>query len=65
MDPGPFHHEHQHEMRFPAPDEVIAALALDDAWQVETSQVHPRTQTGPDGKPATRTDATVKLRRRA
>jgi SAM-dependent methyltransferase len=64
MDPGPFHHEHQHEMRFPTPDEVIESLDLDDTWQVETKSIHPRTQTGPDGNPATRTDATVKLRRR-
>jgi SAM-dependent methyltransferase len=66
MDPGPFHHDHGHsEKRFPSPDEVIGSLELDDTWEIQTNQVHPRTQTGPDGNPATRTDSTVKLRRRA
>jgi SAM-dependent methyltransferase len=63
MDHGPFHHGHQ-EVHFPTPDEVIAALDLDDSWEVLTRDIHPRTQTGPDGNPSTRTDASVKLRRR-
>jgi SAM-dependent methyltransferase len=54
-------HAHPH---FPAPDEVIAALDLADGWEVLRAEVHPRTQTGPDGNPAVRTDCTVKLRRR-
>jgi len=62
MDHGPFHEGHR-EVHFPTPDEVITALALDDAWEVLTKAIHPRTQTGPDGSPASRTDATVKLRR--
>jgi SAM-dependent methyltransferase len=66
MDHGPFRHEGHgdREKRFPAPDEVIAGLGLDDTWEVQTNRVHPRTQTGPDGKPAARTDSTVKLHRR-
>jgi len=66
LDAGPFHHDHGHaDKKFPTPDEVIAGLALDESWEIQTSQAHPRTQTGPDGTPATRTDTTVKLRRRA
>jgi SAM-dependent methyltransferase len=63
MDHGPFPHG-DHEVRFPTPDEVIAALRLGDGWEILTKEIHPRQQTGPDGKPATRTDSTVKLRRR-
>ncbi|WP_433292157.1 class I SAM-dependent methyltransferase [Actinoplanes sp. CA-030573] len=75
MDHGPFRHEgHQegnhesnheghHEVRFPTPDEVITSLDLGAGWEVLTAEIHPRTQTGPDGAPAKRTDATVKLRR--
>jgi SAM-dependent methyltransferase len=50
--------------RFPAPDEVIAALELSDGWEILRADVHARDQIGPDGKPAVRTDSTVKLRRR-
>ena len=66
MDHGPFRHggDHQH-VHFPTPDEVIAALDLDESWEVLVREVHPREQTGPDGEPATRTDSTVKLRRTA
>jgi SAM-dependent methyltransferase len=66
MDHGPFRHGHgDHEVHFPTPDEVIAALDLDDSWEVLTRAVHPREQTGPEGDQITRTDATVKLRRSA
>ena len=80
MDHGPFRHngehddhqngEHEgeqhegHQVHFPTPDEVIAALDLGDDWEVLKAEVHPRVQTGPDGNPATRTDSTVKLRRK-
>jgi len=64
MDHGPFRHEGGHHVHFPTPDEVIAALALDESWEVLVRDVHPREQAGPDGEPAVRTDSTVKLRRR-
>jgi SAM-dependent methyltransferase len=65
LDHGPFPHgDGHHEVHFPTPDEVIAALDLDDSWEVLLRDVHPREQTGPDGKPAIRNDSTVKLRRR-
>ena len=74
MDHGPFrnqHHGHHggdgHEgqqMRFPTPDEVIAALDLGDGWEVLKADVHPREQKGPDGEDHVRTDSTVKLRRK-
>jgi len=57
-------HEQRH-LHFPTPDEVIAALALGDDWEVLTAAVHPREQRGPDGDNHTRTDSTVKLRRKA
>lgn len=63
LDHGPFRHEGHEEVRFPSPDEVIAALSLGDGWETLVAQAHPRTQIGPDGEPATRTDSTVKLRR--
>jgi SAM-dependent methyltransferase len=73
MDHGPFRYEghgvgHGHEqqhLHFPTPDEVINALALGDDWEVLTATVHPREQKGPDGDNHTRTDSTVKLRRKA
>ncbi|NLU72943.1 class I SAM-dependent methyltransferase [Streptomyces sp. HNM0575] len=54
------------ELHLPSPDEVVAALRLPEGeWEVLLSEEHRRTQTGPDGTPAIRTDNTVKLRRRA
>ncbi|GGL12416.1 class I SAM-dependent methyltransferase [Mangrovihabitans endophyticus] len=64
LDPGPFHHRAHPEMELPSPDEVIAGLALADGeWEVLRSEAHERKQTGPDGEPAIRSDATVKVRR--
>jgi SAM-dependent methyltransferase len=63
---GPFEHlAHDHgDLRFPAPDEVVADLKLPDGeWEVLLSEAHERVQDGPDGKPAVRTDTTVKIRR--
>jgi len=70
LDHGPFRHQgHEgHEGRqphFPTPDEVIKGLALGDDWEILTATVHPRRQKGPDGEDHTRTDSTVKLRRKA
>jgi SAM-dependent methyltransferase len=63
MDHGPFHHG-DHEVHFPTPDEVVAALELGDEWEVLRTAIHPRNQKDEDGKVIIRDDATVKLRRR-
>ena len=64
LDHGPFPHHHG-EVTFPTPDDVIADLdLLSGDWDVLVSEAHERHQTGPDGVPATRTDSTVKARRR-
>ncbi|MEU4835232.1 methyltransferase domain-containing protein [Streptosporangium sp. NPDC023615] len=50
----------------PTPREVLESLDLPDGeWEVLVSEEHPRTQTGPDGLPGTRTDNTLKIRRLA
>jgi SAM-dependent methyltransferase len=75
MDHGPFrshgspedhtgHHGAEEHPHFPSPDEVIAALDLSAGWEVLKAEIHPREQAGPDNEPHTRTDSTVKLRRR-
>ncbi|QHC24271.1 class I SAM-dependent methyltransferase [Streptomyces sp. GS7] len=58
--------EHDHEeAHFPTPDEVLAALALrEDEWEVQLSEEHERIQNAPDGRPTTRTDNALKVRRR-
>lgn len=53
------------EAHFPTPEEVLAGLDLADGeWEVLVSEVHEEKMTAPDGRPATRTDNTVKVRRR-
>ncbi|MEU7905523.1 class I SAM-dependent methyltransferase [Actinoplanes sp. NPDC049118] len=53
------------DVHFPEPDEVVAALELPEGeWEVLLSEAHDRLQEGPDGRPAHRTDGTVKVRRR-
>jgi SAM-dependent methyltransferase len=65
LDHGPFPHEGHADVTFPAPDEVVADLELTPGeWEVLVSEAHERAQTGPDGRPAVRTDSTVKIRRR-
>lgn len=50
---------------FPEPDQVVAGLRLAPGeWEVLLSETHDREQQGPDGRPAHRTDSTVKIRRR-
>ncbi|WP_242894986.1 class I SAM-dependent methyltransferase [Actinomadura litoris] len=62
-------HEHEHghdhhDVDLPTPEEVLASLRLPDGeWEVQLAEEHPRVQNGPDGKPATRTDNVLKLRR--
>ncbi|MCW0213187.1 MAG: NAD(P)/FAD-dependent oxidoreductase [Pseudonocardia sp.] len=52
------------DVAFPTPEEVLASLKLPDGtWEVLISDEHERTQTGPDGRPGTRTDNTLMIRR--
>jgi len=52
-------------VRFAGPDELLAELRLAEGeWEVLRCETHDREQTGPDGRPAHRTDSTLKLRRR-
>ena len=51
-------------MSFPSPEEVVRDLKLDSGgWDLLISEAHERTQIGPDGRPAMRTDSTVRARR--
>ncbi|MEH0937663.1 class I SAM-dependent methyltransferase [Micromonospora psammae] len=55
---------HPH-LRFPTPQETLAALDLDpDEWHTERLDAPHRQVTGPDGEPATLVDHLVLLRRR-
>ncbi|MEV7404724.1 class I SAM-dependent methyltransferase [Streptomyces sp. NPDC091267] len=58
--------EHDHaDVELPTPDEVLASLALPQGeWDVLLSEEHERVQDDPDGNPTTRTDNTLKVRRR-
>ncbi|WP_330330306.1 methyltransferase domain-containing protein [Streptomyces sp. NBC_00536] len=52
------------EVRFPTPEQVVAELELPDgAWEVLLAEEHERAQDQPDGRPGTRTDNAVKVRR--
>ncbi|MFF2063211.1 SAM-dependent methyltransferase [Streptomyces sp. NPDC058200] len=52
-------------VHLPTPEEVLASLELPDGqWDVLLSDEHQRSQTGPDGRPTTRTDNALKIRRR-
>ncbi|WP_424638172.1 SAM-dependent methyltransferase [Embleya sp. AB8] len=52
------------EMELPTPASVLAALELPDgAWEVLRCEEHERIQNDPDGKPTTRIDNTLKVRR--
>lgn len=59
-------HGHGHAgMVFPTPREVLDALRLEPGeWETLVCAEHERVQNGPDGTPTTRTDSTLKLRRR-
>jgi 2-polyprenyl-3-methyl-5-hydroxy-6-metoxy-1,4-benzoquinol methylase len=51
-------------MKFAKPTEILASLRLADGeWDVLVCEEHERVQNGPDGRPTTRTDSTLKLRR--
>jgi SAM-dependent methyltransferase len=59
----PWDHEHA-DVRLPTPQEVLADLHLPpEAWEVQVREEHERIQAGPDGRPFTRTDSTVRVRR--
>jgi SAM-dependent methyltransferase len=52
------------DVHMPTPDEVLHDLRLPDGqWQVVRCEEFPRSQTAPDGTPATRTDNVLALRR--
>ena len=52
-------------MKFAKPAEILASLQLPDGeWDVLVCEEHERVQNDPDGKPTTRIDSTLKLRRR-
>ncbi|MFI6924486.1 FAD-dependent oxidoreductase [Nonomuraea spiralis] len=51
-------------LRLPTPGEVLDALELAEGeWEVVRAEEFERTQTGPDGRPATRTDNVLRVRR--
>jgi SAM-dependent methyltransferase len=64
-DAGAWRHQGHHgDAQLPKPDEVLGALRLPAGeWEVLRCAEHERIQAGPDGRPATRTDGTVKVRR--
>jgi SAM-dependent methyltransferase len=49
--------------RFPTPTEDLAALQLDDTWEVVAAELRPRTATTPDGDPHEVLDSVVLARR--
>ncbi|MCJ1677409.1 methyltransferase domain-containing protein [Streptomyces sp. APSN-46.1] len=56
--------DRDHSVRFPAPEDVVADLELPEGgWEVLLAEEHERVQNQPDGRPGTRTDNVVKLRR--
>ncbi|WP_336207097.1 FAD-dependent oxidoreductase [Nonomuraea sp. LPB2021202275-12-8] len=53
------------DVHFPTPHEVLEALELADGeWDVQLCEEHDRIQTGPEGRPGTRRDNVLKVRRR-
>ena len=50
--------------RFPTPEGDLAALGLDDTWEVRTAEVRTRTATTPDGVAHEVLDSVVLVRRR-
>jgi len=61
-----WHKDPDPDLRFPLPREVLDSLRLEPGeWEVLVCEEHERVQNDPDGNPTTRTDSTLKLRRRA
>jgi SAM-dependent methyltransferase len=51
-------------VHFPRPDEVLGQLELPEGdWEVLVAEEYEKDQPAPDGRPGTRTDNTVKVRR--
>ncbi|GAA3448079.1 class I SAM-dependent methyltransferase [Planomonospora venezuelensis] len=56
--------DHHHGVHLPTPQEVLESLGLPEGrWEVQRCEEHERIQTGPDGRPAARTDNTLRVRR--
>ena len=51
------------DVRFPAPQEVLASLELDAGWRVERCDAPQRTATGPQKQTATVTENVIVVRR--
>ncbi|MEV6884212.1 class I SAM-dependent methyltransferase [Streptomyces sp. NPDC051135] len=63
---APWSWEQDPDVRYPAPEEVAADLALDPAtWRVERAEAARRTATGPDGRTAEVVDHVLLVRRTA
>lgn len=64
--PPPWQHDLPDDLPFPTPEETLAALRLPaDEWEILRAERHPRVQRHPHtGEEVTRTDQTVKARRR-
>ncbi|TDN41528.1 methyltransferase family protein [Curtobacterium flaccumfaciens] len=56
--------EEMRSYRFPSPAEDLAALDLDDTWEVVAAELRPRTATAPDGATHETADSVVLVRRR-
>ncbi|WP_260981315.1 bifunctional 2-polyprenyl-6-hydroxyphenol methylase/3-demethylubiquinol 3-O-methyltransferase UbiG [Curtobacterium pusillum] len=56
--------EEMQSYRFPSPGEDLAALRLDDAWEVLEASERPRVTTTPDGHEHRTVDSVVLVRRR-
>ncbi|MFI8184797.1 SAM-dependent methyltransferase [Actinacidiphila glaucinigra] len=54
------------EVHFPTPEEVLESLGLAEGeWEVVLTDEHERIQNDPDGRPTTRVDNTLEIRRLA
>ncbi|MGR4879112.1 SAM-dependent methyltransferase [Streptomyces sp. LARHCF249] len=52
------------EIHFPTPEQVLAQLDLPEGgWEVLLAEAHVQALTGPDGRPGTRPDNALKVRR--
>jgi SAM-dependent methyltransferase len=61
----PWEDNPQPDVHLPTPQEVLKDLALpDEEWEVLVCEEHERIQNDPSGRPVTRTDNTLKVRRR-